>query len=156
MNINLTLIGQVGTFLVFWWFVNKYIWPIFAKVAKERQRKIADGLSMANKAKVTVAEAEAKSDQVVADAKAQANEIIAQANKQATQMVEKARADAKQAGDLELSHAKAQIEIEQRQARDELREKLSSLVIAGAEKVVEREIKADDHDKFLHELTEKL
>ena len=40
MNLNLTLIGQMGTFLVFWWFVYTYVWPIFAKIAKERQQRI--------------------------------------------------------------------------------------------------------------------
>jgi len=30
MNLNLTLIGQIGTFLVLWWFTHKYIWPLFS------------------------------------------------------------------------------------------------------------------------------
>ena len=58
MNLNLTLIGQIGTFLVLWWFTHKYIWPLFSKVAEARRQKIAEGLSMADKAKHSIAEAQ--------------------------------------------------------------------------------------------------
>ncbi|SUO96012.1 F0F1 ATP synthase subunit B [Suttonella ornithocola] len=155
MDINLTLIGQVGTFLVFWWFVNKYIWPIFSKIASERQRKIADGLSMADSARHKLEEARQHSEEVLGEAKTQANEIVTQAQKQAGQIVESAREEAKKVGALELEHARAQIEQEKRQAYLDLRGQLSALVVEGVEKIVAREINAKDHEKLLQELTEK-
>ena len=155
MGINLTLIGEIGTFLVFWWFVHKYIWPIFASISAERQKKIADGLSMADSARFKLQSAEQQLQDTIADAKKQANEILTQAQKQAGQIVEEAREDAKKAGTLEINQARALIEHEQRQAQQELRGKLSALVIEGAEKVVGREINAKDHEQLLQELTEK-
>ncbi len=155
MNINLTLIGQVGTFLVFWWFVNKFIWPIFSSIATERQRKIADGLSMADKARFTVTAAEEESAEMISKAKQQANEIINKATKQANELVDQAREDAKKTGSLELAQARDQIEQEKRQTRDQLRAQVATLVIEGTEKVLGREISAKDHDQLLQELTEK-
>lgn len=155
MNINLTLIGQVGTFLVFWWFVNKYIWPVFAKVAAERQHKIATGLSMADSARHSAAVAEVQCQEMLDDAKTQANEVLARANKQARQIIERARDEAQKAGAGELAQAQERIAHEHRRARTELRECLSALVVEGAEKVLAREIKAKDHDRLLQELTEK-
>lgn len=155
MDINLTLIGQVGTFLVFWWFVNKYIWPIFSKIATERQQKIATGLSMADSARTKLQAAEQESQDVIAHAKNQATEIVTRAQTQANQMIETAREDAKKAGEQEAIQARARIEQEKRQAYLELKNQLSALVIEGAEKVVGREINAKDHEKLLQELTEK-
>lgn len=155
MGINLTLIGQIGTFLVFWWFINKYIWPIFAKISTERQQKIADGLSMADSARTKLQAAEQESQDVIAKAKTQATEILSRAQSQANHMVEAARDEAKKAGEQEAEQARARIEQEKRQAYLELKNQLSSLVVEGAQKVVGREINAKDHDKLLQELTEK-
>ena len=85
MNLNLTLIGQIGTFLVLWWFTHKYIWPLFSKVAEARRQKIAEGLSMADKAKHSIADAQEESARLIAQAKTQATEIVGRAQKQARQ-----------------------------------------------------------------------
>lgn len=155
MNINLTLIGQVSTFLVFWWFVHNFIWPIYAKVSAERQRKIAEGLSLADSARHKMQTAEQESAELLEQAKAQANEILSRAQKQANAIVDAAREDAKKAGGLELNQARVQIEQEKNQVSRELQSKLSALIIDGAEKIVGREINAKDHEKLLQELAEK-
>ncbi|UJF23972.1 F0F1 ATP synthase subunit B [Suttonella sp. R2A3] len=156
MNINLTLIGQIGTFLVFWWFLYKVIWPIFARVADERRQKIAEGLSMADQAKHSMAAAEEESREMVSQAKTQATDIVGRAHKQADQVISEARNEAQETGRRELEHAREEIEQEKRRAREELRAQLAGLVIEGAEQVIGREIKADDHSRLLRELSEKL
>lgn len=156
MNINLTLIGQMGTFLVFWWFVYTYVWPIFAKIAEERRQKITDGLSMADHAKHAVQSAEEESKAMVAQAKSQATEIVSHAHKQADQVIAEARHEAQETGRRELAHAREEIEQEKRRVREELRAQLAELVIEGAEQVIGREVKAEDHTRLLRELSEKL
>lgn len=156
MNINLTLIGQVGTFLVFWWFVYTYIWPLFAKVAEERRQKIADGLSMADQAKHTMATAEQDAKNIIAQAKTQATDILSNAHKQADQLIGEARDEAQNVGKRELESAREEIEQEKRRVREVLRQQVAQLVIEGAEQVVAREIKAEDHAQLLRELSEKL
>jgi F-type H+-transporting ATPase subunit b len=47
MNINLTLIGQSLTFLVFVWTCWKFIWPPLVKAMQERQQAIGEGLAAA-------------------------------------------------------------------------------------------------------------
>jgi len=107
MNLNLTLIGQIGTFLVLWWFTHKFIWPLFAEAMEKRRQKIADGLSMADKAKHSVAAAEEETARIIAQAKTQATEIVGRAQKQAEQLVVDARIEAKTAGERKNArHAK--------------------------------------------------
>ena len=156
LSLNLTLRGQMGTFLVFWWFVYNYVWPIFARIAKERQQRIAEGLSVADKAKHTLFAAEEESADLIAAAREQASDILARAQKQADQLVEEARGQAKHAGTLEITRAREQIEQEKLHIVGDLRKQLAALVIEGAEQVLGREVKASDHDALLRELSEKL
>ena len=50
MNINMTLIGQSITFLVFVWFCMQFVWPVIRKAMDERTQRITDGLSAAERA----------------------------------------------------------------------------------------------------------
>ena len=156
MNLNLTLIGQIGTFLVLWWFTHKFIWPLFADAMEKRRQKIADGLSMADKAKHSVAAAEEETARIIAQAKTQATEIVGRAQKQAEQLVVDARIEAKTAGEREIAAVRDNFEQEKRKAREALRGQVAELVIQGTEKVIGREVKADDHKRLLNELSEKL
>ena len=156
MNLNLTLIGQIGTFLVLWWFTHKYIWPLFSKVAEARRQKTAEGLSMADKAKHSIADAQEESARLIAQAKTQATEIVGRAQKQAEQLVVDARSEAKTAGEREIAAVRDNFEQEKRKARETLRSQIADLVVQGAEKVIGREVKADDHKRLLNELSEKL
>ncbi len=155
MDINFTLIGQIGTFLCFWWFVHQFIWPIFAKVADERQQKIADGLRLADSARYKLQNAEQESQDLIEQAKLQAGDIVSRAQKQAEQIIGSAREEAQKAADLEFTQARVQIEQQKNQACQELQSKLSDLVIEGAQKIVAREVNAKDHEQLLQELVEK-
>lgn len=156
MNINLTLIGQIGTFLVLWWFVHKHIWPVFSRVAEERRQKIAEGLSMADQARFKMAAAKEETAQLVEDAKNQAQEIINRAQKQADSLISQAKEEASLAGKRELEAARAEIEQEKSRVRDELRQHVAALVIQGAAQVIGREVNSSDHERLLRELSEKL
>ena len=152
----LTLIGQMGTFLVLWWFVYKFIWPLLAQAVAERQQKIAEGLSMADNARFSMLSAKEESDDLLLNAKNQANEIVPRAQREADKLVNEAREEAKNAGKRELENAREEIEQEKRKAREALRQQLASLVIQGVQQVVAREVKAEDHAHLLRELSEKL
>ena len=57
MSINATLIAQMIVFLILVWFTMKFVWPPMAKALDERAKKIADGLSAADKAKAELSNA---------------------------------------------------------------------------------------------------
>ena len=156
MNMNLTLIGQVGTFLVLWWFVHKYIWPPLSQAVREEQQKINNSNSMADQARFAMIEAQEKAETLVQEAKGQANEIITRAKRDADKLVVDAREEAKSTGQRELATAREEIEQEKNRVREVLRQQLADLVIQGVEQVVNREVKREDHTQLLHELSEKL
>ena len=156
MNFNATLIGQSITFIFFVWFCMKYVWPPIMNALEARKKQIADGLAMADRGKHELELAAKKAADNLRDAKAQAAEVIAQAEKRAAQIVEEAKMAAKEEGDRQLAAAQANIDQEANRARESLREQVAALAVAGAEKILRREVNAQTHADLLGQLKAEL
>jgi len=156
MNINFTLIAQAIAFAVLIWFTVKFVWPPLLKAIEARQKEIADGLAAAQEGKSALEVAAKKSEVTLNEAKQKATEIISQAEKRATQIIEEAKANAKVEGDRIIVGAKAEIDQEVNRAKEGLRAQVSSLAVAGAEKILRKEIDAKAHSDMLAKLASEL
>jgi len=156
MNINLTLIAQAVAFAVFIWFTVKFVWPPLVRAIEQRQKQIADGLAAGEQGKQALASSAKQADMEIAKARDRAAEIVGQAEKRAAQMIEEAKATAQEAGGRELTAARAEIEQETSRAREELRDQVAALVVAGAEKILRREVNAQAHADLLGQLRQDL
>ena len=156
MNVSLTLIGQLVSFAVFVWFCAKFVWPPLISAMEERQAKIADGLSAADRAAKDLELAQDKAAHQLRDAKKQAAEIVEQANKRSAQIVEEAEDDARAKAEQILKAAEAMVEQETVQAREALRLRVSELAIAGAEKILQSSVDAAKHNELLDKLAAEL
>jgi len=156
MNINLTLIGQSVAFVVFVWFCMKFVWPPIVSALNERKTKIADGLAAADEGQRAKAQAQEHATQVTNEAKEQAQEIIRRAEKRETEMVEEAKGTARTEGDRILSAARGEIDKEANMAREALRAQVAALAVAGAAKILEREVDENAHAKMLDDLISQL
>jgi len=156
MNINATLIGQAIAFLVFIWFCMKYVWPPIMTALEERTKKIADGLAAAERGRHEQELAEKRAKQVIHEAKEQANEIISQATRRGNEIVDESKDNARIEGDRILVSAKAEIEQEANRAKDELRTQVGTVAMAGAAKILSREIDDKAHTDLLAELVSQI
>ena len=156
MNINFTLIAQAIAFAVLIWFTVKFVWPPLLKAIETRQKEIADGLAAAADGRNALEVAAKKSEITLNEAKLKATEIIGQAEKRATQIVEDAKGNAKTEGDRILTGAKAEIDQEVNRAKESLRAQVSALAVAGAEKILRKEIDAKAHSDMLTQLAAEL
>lgn len=156
MNINLTLIGQTISFAFFVWFCMKFVWPPIMHALDARKKTIADGLAAAERGKREQELAQNRAKDTLHEAKEKAAEIINQAQKRASEIVEDAKADAKVEGERLLTAARAEIEQEINLARQQLRGQVVSLAVAGAGKVLNREIDAAAHDDLLTDLVAQI
>ncbi|MHB1076168.1 F0F1 ATP synthase subunit B [Thiobacillus sp.] len=156
MNFNATLIGQSVTFIFFVWFCMKFVWPPIMNALETRKKQIADGLAAADRGKHELELAAKKAGDNMRDAKAQAAEVIAQAEKRAAQIIEEAKVAAKEEGDRQLAAAQANIAQETNRARESLREQVAGLAVAGAEKILRREVNAQTHADLLGQLKAEL
>ncbi|AEJ00256.1 ATP synthase subunit b [Nitrosomonas sp. Is79A3] len=156
MNINFTLISQAIAFSIFIWFTVKFVWPPLLRAIEERQKTIADGLAAGERGRHELELASQRSSDVLKEAKQRASEIILQAEKRATEIVEESKRTAKEEGDRIIAGAKADIEHEVFSAKEMLRQHVAELAVAGAEKILRREVDAKAHADMLASIEEDL
>lgn len=156
MNITVTLLAQMIAFALLIWFVNKVMWGPLSGIMEARQKRIADGLAAAEKGKHEEVLAKKKALEVIKEAKGQAADIVAQGQKRASEIVEEAKETARTEGERIVTAANADIEREINQAREALRAQVASIAVAGAAKVLKREIDAKSHDALLNDLAAEI
>lgn len=156
MNINATLIGQMITFVIFVAFCWKFVWPPIVNAMAERQKQIADGLAAADRASHDLELAKKKVGEQLREAKQEAASIIEAANKRAAQIVDEAKDQARVEAGRVKEAAEADIEQQVNRAKEELRSQVATLVISGAEKVLESSIDANAHNELVSKLAAEL
>jgi len=156
VNLNATLFAQLVVFFILAWFTMKFVWPPIVKALDERAKKIADGLAAAERGKHDLELATKRSVEAMREGKEKAAELLAQAEKRAAQIVEEAKASAKVEADRIVAGAKAEIDQEAMRAKESLREQVAVLAVAGAEKILRREINAQAHADLLAAIKQDL
>lgn len=156
MDFNATFIGQGLAFAILIWFSYKFVWPPMMGAIEERQQKIAEGLEAADRSKKDLAQAEEKVHEVLREARSKANEIIDQAQVRANQIVDQAKVEAIAEAGRQKTLAVAEIESSANRAKADLRRQVSALAVAGAEKLIRREIDGNVHKALLDELAAEI
>jgi len=156
MPISVTLIVQMVTFAVLIFFINRYLWgPLTAMMAK-RQKRIADGLAAADQGHKALIDAEERQEEILALARERAAEILDHAERRSREIIDEARERAHEEGARALALIRAEADVEINQLRNGLRADVARLALAGAERIVEREVDQRLHERLLQEVAERL
>ncbi|AVY94031.1 MULTISPECIES: F0F1 ATP synthase subunit B [Microvirgula] len=156
MDINATLLGQAITFAILVWFTMKFVWPPLTNMMDERAKRIADGLAAAERGKQDLEQASKRVEEQIRTAKQQASELVLAAEKRSGQIVEEAKQAARSEGEKIIADARAEIGQEVLRAKEELRGQLADLAVAGAEKILKREIDPAKHADLLASIKAEL
>lgn len=156
MNINATLIGQTLSFFLFVWFCKKYVWPPMVNAMQERQTQIADGLAAAEKGQEAQEVAKKEAAQLISDAKSQASDIVASAEKRGNAVVDEAKTTATSEKERIIASAQAEVEQDVHTAREALRGQVSSIAVAAASKIADKEIDESAHAGLIDDLVKQL
>ena len=156
MDINLTLFMQAAAFAAFIWFTARFIWPPLMRAIDARQKQIADGLAAGEQGRQSLASTEKRIADLMAEAKGRSSEIIAQGDKLKAETIEAAKAQAKAEADRILAGAKSEIEQEIMRAKESLRNQVADLAVAGAAKILKREVDAKAHADLLAAIRQQL
>lgn len=156
MDINLTLIVQMAVFAAFVLFTMRFVWPPLSKAMEERQNKIADGLSSAERARKELELAQHRAKEEIRHAKAQSSEIIEKAMKQASSIIEEAKLDAKLEAQRQFKLGEEQLQQEVNRAKDALRKQIAALAVSGAERILKKEISQEANAALLDDLIEEI
>ena len=156
MNINLTLIMQAVAFAAFIWFTARFVWPPLMGAIEARRKTIADGLAAGEQGRANLANAEKRASDLLAQAKTQAGEIVALGEKFKAETMEHAKVEAKAEADRIVAAAKAEITQEVARAKESLRTAVAELAVAGASKILKREVDPKAHADLLREIQGQL
>lgn len=156
MSINLTLLGQMITFLLFALFVRRFVWPPIIKALTDRQSKIADGLAAAERGHVELSMAQQRADQLMKSGNETVAGLIVEARKQADLLIDAARQQAHDESTRIIKQAQGEIEHMISEAREVLRKQVASMVIVGAEKILAQHIDPSAHLALLDKLAQEI
>ena len=156
MDFNLTLIGQTIAMIVFVWFVMAKIWPPVMAALDQRRKEIADGIAAGEKGQKELAEARHGSEAILAEARQKALQVTDLAAKRGNDLVNEAKNLAVTESARIVTAARSEAENEKARARDALRKEVATLAVAGAQKVLGREVDAKAHAQLLDELAAEL
>ena len=157
MNINLTLLMQAVGFGIFIWFTAKFVWPPLMSEVEERQKQIADGLAAGEQGRQNLAIAEKRIADMIAEAKAKAGEIVATGEKFKSETIERRRSRPKAEAERIIAAARAEIAAGIcSRAKEQLRDQVADLAVAGAARILKREVDAKAHADLLATIRQEL
>ena len=156
MNINLTLLMQAAAFAAFIWFTARFVWPPLMRAIESRQKQIADGLAAGEQGRKELANAEKRDAEMLAEAKAKQAEIVAIGEKFKAETIEQSKVDARAEADRIVAAARAEIEQEVARAKEQLRNSVADLAVAGAEKILCKDVDHKVHADLLAQLKRQL
>ncbi|NIR61479.1 MAG: F0F1 ATP synthase subunit B [Gammaproteobacteria bacterium] len=156
MNVTATLIGQMITFAILVWFVNRFLWVPMTRMLEERKRRVADGLAAAERGRREQELAEQRAKEQLHKAKEEAAEVIAHAQRRASEIIEEAKDSARAEGERIISAARAEVDQEVNRAREQLRAQVAQLAVQGAERILEREVTDRDHGAMIDKLVAQI
>ena len=145
------LLWTVVVFVLLLIVLTKYAWGPLMTALQEREDRIAKKISDAETAHKTALSKLAEYEKRIAAEKDQAAAIIAEAKKDADKVKEEIQAAAKAEAERMIERAKREIELAQQAAVAEIRDRMVDLAAEMASVVVQREIKSDDHRRYIQE-----
>ena len=156
MNLNATLIVQSIVFIILGWFTMKFVWPPLIRMIDDRRKKIADGLAAAERGYKELQSANGEAQVIINEAREKALTIVDQANRRSTEIIEDARSTALSEGQRLVSDARQEAALEQARARDQLRRDVGTLAVAGASRLLQREIDPKAHADLIEQLASEI
>lgn len=151
-NALFTLINMIITFL----FLKKFLFKPVKKMIDDRQQEIDGMYADAASAKEQANALQSQYSARIAEAGAEASQLIQEASKTAQargdEIVRSAQADAAAL----LAKAERDIALEKKKAMNDMKDDISGVALSIAEKVVEKEINANDQQALIASFIEKL
>jgi F-type H+-transporting ATPase subunit b len=155
LEVKLVLLQLIG-FLIFFGVVYRYgIKPIVAKM-EERNRGIADGLRYTNEMKTRLADAERQHAATMKQAAFDAQKLVEEARVSAKELLDREAKATTEKTQQMLARAEEAIVLERRKMIAEARVEISRLVALTAQRVLSRELSADERKRYAESAAREL
>ena len=152
MNINISIIGQMITFGILIWVTMKYVWPPLVGAIDKRNKEISEGLDAAAQGKQSLAEAKERQQELIKAGQTKMSEHIATGKSQRDAIIANAAGEGVTERERIVAEGRRQLEQERQAMVSELRASYADLVVAGATRILRREVDAKAHQDIVDEL----
>jgi len=146
----------IAIFLVLLLVLKKFAWgPIIAQL-HSREDRIGQSVTLAQKQQTQAADLLAKYEAQLADAQTRVEQLLADAREQAETHRQELVAQARAEADRAVKQAKREIELARADALQNLRETTARMAIELTQRILQREVTPDDHQRMLKEALEDI
>ena len=149
-------VAQIANLLITMLLVKKFLFQRVQKILDQRQALCNAQLEEAASAREKAEQAQAQYEEALAQAKAEAGEIVKAADRTAAAHSEEILEDARRQAQAMLAKAEADIAQQRKKAVNEVKDELGGIAVDIASKVVEREVRPEDHAKLIDEFIQNV
>ena len=143
------------SFAILIFVLRRYAWKPILKSLHDREETIDEALNQANLAREEMKTLKAGNEKLLKEAQGERNVILREARKVKESIIEEARVKANEEANNIVENAKERIENEKMAAMTDLKNQIASISIEVAEKILERELSADNkQEDYLKKLIE--
>ena len=137
-------------FLMLFFLLKKFAWPVILSVLKDRERAIAEALNAAEKAREEIKELHIDNEKLLRETRIQCDEILHKADERRKEVIGKAQNEAHKEYERIIGKAREAIENEKKAAIIQLENEVARLSIDIAEKILREEMKNKrQYDKMI-------
>ena len=147
-----TFVAQICNLMIQLFIFKKLLLNPVKKVIAERKAKADSQIADAQKLRTEAEEMKAAYEQNLQNARAEANQIVASAQKTAAARTEEMLGEARAQAAALKQKAEADIAQERKKAVNEVKDEIGGMAMEIASKVVEREIREQDHQDLIDEV----
>ena len=148
-EILVTMCNTLITFLI----IKKFLYKPVRKMLAARTEEVESMYSTAEKAQ---SEAEQMRSERLSKAKEEAAEIVGSATRRAAERSDEILRESSQQASAMVKKAERVIEQERIKAHKELKDEVADLSVMIASKIVERDVKPEDHERFIEDFIDKV
>ena len=151
-QILISLANLVILFLI----LKKFLYKPVQKMLDERRAQIDTDYADAETARTSAEAKDAELTERLANAKAEAEGIVKEAADMAKARGDKIVEDARATADGIIRQAEEDAELERKRVGETIKEQIIDVSTALAEKMLEREVNADDHKALIDDFIDKI
>ena len=151
-NLNWTFIANLVNFAALLYLMRRFLYKPALDYLDRRREMIASRMEAARKAQEEAEKLVAQREEALKQAFEQAQRTVEEARAQAEEIITAAKDQAKVEAARIIEAARRETEKERAEMEKELRRAYAELAVLGAARVLNREVKLEDHRKLLDEL----
>lgn len=142
--------------LILYLILKKFLFERVKKAMAQRQEDLDKQYQQAARAEEDALANQKKWEQTMSGAKQQADEMLRSAAARAERRSDQIVADARQRADGIVRQAESEAQLERRKAADEMKHELVDLSTQLAEKMLQREIRPQDHRDIIQAFVDQI